>query len=428
MKKVPGSFWLLVASVIGAWHLPAAGKAFTCNVFLSAEEQNKTLTSTQWLITYFHQLFNNGVVDQSGLSNLAESIKLQHKLINIVPHYSTKDGVIFASSVHEIHYKNLEQLIQQSNPNYQEILDWITLFLKEQQQVRNEKQKSENKTISPYVKMEFHRVQKGKFLMGEAKVPTELTHDFEVMTTQVTQWMWASEMKTNPSGFRQGPNSIGLSIDSKFIEMQPDNPVENITWYSAAMFANHMSKKHNLSEVYDFSEVNFKPGTSMKAGTLDIVGGEVKILGENIYETEGYRLPTEAEKEYLLSDRGRSKTEYFTGMTKENFTEYAWCKINSNDQTHPVREKLAFQIDGQNFYDLLGNVAEWGSDWYNEGGPLGGRDPVGSFNGKPKPSRVLRGFSWDYKDIYFLRFTCRCAWTPDKRGDSTGFRLVRTVR
>jgi formylglycine-generating enzyme required for sulfatase activity len=68
-----------------------------------------------------------------------------------------------------------------------------------------------------------------------------------------------------------------------------------------------------------------------------------------------YRLPTEAEWEYAA----RAGT---TSMFIGNPDDAGWYAQNSNRQTHPVGQK---QPNAWGLYDMLGNVSEWVSDWYD---------------------------------------------------------------
>ena len=52
--------------------------------------------------------------------------------------------------------------------------------------------------------------------------------------------------------------------------MQPDNPVENITWWSALVFANKLSEKYGFKPAYDLSEITWKQGTRAENGTLEV--------------------------------------------------------------------------------------------------------------------------------------------------------------
>ena len=210
-----------------------------------------------------------------------------------------------------------------------------------------------------------------------------------------------------------------MNIKGKSVRMNPDHPVEKITWWSALEFANRLSEKHGLKPVYDLKGVTWIKGTKAKNGTLKREKGEAGI-NKDYYQSEGYRLPTEAEQEYLLRAGGKSSGEYHFGDKKEDLKHYAWYWENSGGTTHPVGELKALVLEGREFYDLHGNVWEWGMDHYGKRLP-GGDNPLHTHSGPV----VSRGGSWNY-DARYLRSANRGYGNPGNRGNFVGFRLVRT--
>ena len=74
-----------------------------------------------------------------------------------------------------------------------------------------------------------------------------------------------------------------------------------------------------------------------------------------------FRLPTEAEWEYAC--RAGSTGNYFFGKDVTLLSQYAWYKNNSKNKYQKVGQK---KPNAWGLYDMLGNVAEWTADEYDE--------------------------------------------------------------
>ena len=134
-----------------------------------------------------------------------------------------------------------------------------------------------------------------------------------------------------------------------------------------------------------------------------------------------YRLPTEAEWEYAA--RAGTDTKYSYGEFGNQLGQYAWYKGNSNNETHPIGQKLP-NVWG--LYDIHGNVCEWVKDWYGESYYLNspGTDPEGPGSGS---YRVIRGGGW-------ISYGSKCSsasrffYYPAEGINLIGLRLVRTEK
>src|SRR5262249_11114718 len=135
-------------------------------------------------------------------------------------------------------------------------------------------------------------------------------------------------------------------------------------------------------------------------------------------ESQKYRLPTEAVREYAC--RAGTATRVSFGDGENALGQYAWDSANSNNQTHPVGER---QPDGFGLYDMLGNVWEWCWDWYDADYYKQSQrdDPQGP---EPAAYRVFRGGSWG--DVPQIARSAYRSWTTlENRLLNLGFRLAR---
>jgi formylglycine-generating enzyme required for sulfatase activity len=215
-----------------------------------------------------------------------------------------------------------------------------------------------------------------------------LTRDLFVGVTEVTQSEWIRFMEYNPSQFS---NCGGLC------------PVERVSWFEAVEFANARSRAEDLQECYALSNCR----GSLSAG--DYRCRTVQVTGA---VCEGYRLPTEAEWEYVAR-AGSTDARY------GSLNAIAWYDPSSGGRTHPVGGLAA---NAWGLHDVMGNVWEWTDDWF---APYGAAtiNPEGPERGF---SKVYRGGSWDYGHRV-IRSAYRGIDEPHVRAPDVGVRLVRTV-
>ena len=228
--------------------------------------------------------------------------------------------------------------------------------------------------------------------------------DLIVSDHEVTRGEYKDVMGSDPS--------TASANDKDGNELEGDdvlnNPVNYVSWYDALVYCNKLSMQENLTPCYsidgstdpdDWGKVPTSSNTTWNAATCD-------------FEANGYRLPTEAEWEWLA--RGG---ENYTYAGSDNVDDVAWYTSNTNDTgTREVKTKAP---NGYGLYDMSGNVYEWCWDWYGSISDSSAADGATSGSG-----RVSRGGSWFSRDG-LCQVAIRDNSYPSNRGNYYGFRVVR---
>jgi formylglycine-generating enzyme required for sulfatase activity len=206
----------------------------------------------------------------------------------------------------------------------------------------------------------------GKFEKGDAKTGSGRKSKDSVMIAhfllgrfEITQQQWQQVMGYN--------NSENKNCN--------DCPVENVSWNEIAEF--------------------------------------VRILNEN--SDVKFRLPTDAEWEYTVRLDIRQYIDKRGGPRYGD--NVAWNDNNAQRKTHSVGTRIPHRSGA---YDLMGNVAEWCSDWYDPEYLKNNKNlvnPVGPSKGTKK---IVRGGTYSNKDFVDTKYI-----SPNEKLSTVGFRLVQ---
>jgi formylglycine-generating enzyme required for sulfatase activity len=131
-----------------------------------------------------------------------------------------------------------------------------------------------------------------------------------------------------------------------------------------------------------------------------------------------YRLPTEAEWEYMA--RAGTKTKYWWGNQMDtNQANCMGCGSQWDDkQTAPVG---SFAANGFGIHDTIGNVWEWTCSQYKQ---YGSSKAEQQCDNNAKSSHVIRGGSWS-ANTWVVRVSSRNSISRYGTDSGVGFRVVR---
>jgi formylglycine-generating enzyme required for sulfatase activity len=239
---------------------------------------------------------------------------------------------------------------------------------------------------------------------NEAQRAVNLVRRFYMSTREVTNADFKQFRPDHRSGFAMHNT---LELDRQ--------PVVSVSWQDAAEFCNWLSAEAGLKPAYE------KRGEQLVAVTP---------------VTNGYRLPTEAEWEFVArSENGGGRLRKYPWG--ESLPVPAGAGNFADRRAQPVVPQVlvdyddgyivsapvgSFAPNSLGFFDMGGNVAEWTHDVYTvqPAASTAANDPVATGEGGVY---VIRGSSWKHSSVTELRLAFR-DFGNGRRND-TGFRVAR---
>ncbi len=265
--------------------------------------------------------------------------------------------------------------------------------LDERQDPRRQPSVPQSKDASPALVVKpsqpgrkFVRVEPSTF--GFGRLGENLAHNvslsgFYISKLEVTQGEWNRFMKPAHA------TTVG-----------EDLPVDNVSWFDIAIYCNGLSEAEGLAPAY----------------SIRGLGASRVVICD--FNSNGYRLPTEAEWE-LAAKAG----QLYNYSGSNDPADFAWYRDNSSGK---LRKPGSKEPNDFGIYDMTGNVSEWVWDWHNANyinALTTFINPTGPETGTQK---AIRGGNVMNSEGRNLNILWRERGDPNKGYQFVGFRLVRS--
>jgi len=261
----------------------------------------------------------------------------------------------------------------------------------------------------------------GSFVMGAPRYEKGQRANEFLRTVQLTRPFYISKYEVTAAQYarfsKKGDSLLSSGRKSETVPFLLNAPASSVSWIEAAQFCNWLSVREKLSPFY--------------------IIRNARLRGFN-NSADGYRLPSEAEWEWLARKAGKARQSKFTWgdattipeksgniadeAAKGQTTRYV---PNYSDGFAGVAPVGSYPAEPSGLYDLTGNVSEWVHDVYSLVPPAGQKteiDPLGQNTGD---THTVKGSNWRSGSITELRASYRDGAKAGR--DDIGFRVARYI-
>ena len=254
---------------------------------------------------------------------------------------------------------------------------------------------------------------KGAFTMGSSRRDSGRRANETERSVQLTRAFYMAKQETTNAQFRLFEASHDSGVTAGNSLNRQTQPAVKVSWQQAAQFCNWLSRREGLPLFYKEQNgiiVGFNPQAS------------------------GYRLPSEAEWEFVTRVTDAGERRFLWGETfppannTENFADASSAHVtgrivaNYQDGYVATAPVASFNPGPYGLFDLAGNVAEWAHDVYEIRTPSEQTEtnPLGKQVGD---NYVIKGASWSLSKLTELRLSYRDYGARGR--DDVGFRVAR---
>jgi glucan endo-1,3-alpha-glucosidase len=238
--------------------------------------------------------------------------------------------------------------------------------------------------VVPSIMPELVAIPGGTFTMGsDAGEPDEQPRH----EVKVSGFAMGKHEVTNAEFERFDPSHRAFRNGNSWRDREP---VLAVSWLDAARYCNWLSEKAGLTPVY-------------AEKVPDAAKPDAKFWMADL-KADGFRLPTEAEWEYVATGRGEGRKypwgndEPVPGMHGRFQLKAALGarlpRPASEDDGAVVVGSYPAGASRDGVMDLAGNVAEWCTDWYTY--PYPAEKQTDPCHQTPSNCRAIRGGSWSW--------------------------------
>jgi len=247
---------------------------------------------------------------------------------------------------------------------------------------------------------------RGSFVMGAPRYEKGQRANEFLRTVKLTRPFYVSKYEVTGAQFSKFRRGKGVLL-----------PVRSVSWMEAAAYCNWLSAREKLSPFYNIRNGHY---------------------GGFNAASDGYRLPSEAEWEWLARKARKAKQSKFTwgdettipensGNIADEAAKGATLHYVPNySDAYAGRAPVgSYPAEPSGLHDLTGNVSEWVHDVYSLVPPVGQTteiDPLGRNTGD---THTVKGSNWRSGTITELRASYRDGAKAGR--DDIGFRVARYI-